>query len=168
MVMHSEQSCAVIDVCMACLHIPSPVHAVRALFQLLVSAVALTDIFILRDHVEDVVRARQSRQGAASLPTRHHAVSLHAIFLMFKLSGWDVDVLRQFSESIATQVQTGSQCAIEALKKTLWKAELGYIPFFDASAEAKTAYEQVREALNASTHKVDNARETEGELFVPC
>lgn len=148
-VLHSEESCAVIDVCMACVQTPAgAAKALRAVFHQLVSAVALTDIFVLRDHIEDVLRARHAAAQRAGSTGSRHQVSLEAVQVMFKLSGWDVDVLRQFCDAIVAQAPEASEGTIEALRRTLPQAELGYIPFFDPKREAKAAYDRVRTVLN--------------------
>lgn len=138
-----------IDVCMACVQTPGgAAKALPAVFYQLVSAVALTDIFILRDHIEDVLRARHAAAQRAGSPSSRHSISLEAVQVMFKLSGWDVDVLQQFCDAIVAQVPNATERTTDALRKTLPNAERGYIPFFDPKREAEAAYDRVRAALD--------------------
>jgi hypothetical protein len=116
-------------------------------FHQLVSAVALTDIFILRDHIEDVLRARNATTQRTGSPSPRQLVSLEAVEVMFKLSGWDVDVLGQFCDTIVAQAPNATERTIDALRKALPRAAVGYIPFFDPKGEAKAAYDRVRSVL---------------------
>lgn len=76
-------------------------------------------------------------------------VSLKTVYLVYKLSGWDIDVLWQFVESITGGIPHTRDEILVALSLTLKEGMLGYIPYFDPKQEVKLAYEQVQHALQA-------------------
>jgi hypothetical protein len=58
-VMHTPQSCSALDVCFTILHKShSSFTATRKIFEYCFGRVGLNDVFVLRDHIEDVVRWR--------------------------------------------------------------------------------------------------------------
>ena len=88
-VYHTPQQSATLDVCLVSLGYTSQRTPVAFRENLCIFSVC--DLFVLRDHVEDVV-----------FPTGDgHVFPLQVTALVARLSGWDPDVLEQFWERYA-------------------------------------------------------------------
>lgn len=152
---HSPQRNSPLDICLVCSGMNS-LPTCELSFDMGFCEIGIHDVFVLRDHCEDVIIAKRNQNLLTVV--REEIVdypSLESISILGGMCSWDYDMIFQFGNAIKYDIKHyDDNCndnrkllALRCIRAALTMIDLGIVKQFDVRDEARMGLNEISKAF---------------------